>query len=246
MSGEIGEGPNCARLRAEADTFRTTAQLQENVKDLAALRQEIARLETQLMTARAVYDAALNGRITDRVQERRDSQREIGLLERFDALHRLIDERPDLRAARWIITLLFITIDCLPIVVKFLGASTHYERMLSLKSGKDERVFAGLLLSEERADTLEAEIRRHADEARVVQEKAKIDEQARLASAHRDLGLDADIDALAAKLLAQDTKAWQEVPYPRVIDLDESPDATPPSNGHRASSGSSHGGTTQH
>lgn len=90
-------------------------------------------------------------------------------------------------------------------------------------------MYAALLLLEERADTLEAEIRRHADEARVVQERRRLTNRpglrARIATA--------DTDALAAKLLAQDTKAWQDVPYPRVvIDLDESPTISPRMNGH--------------
>jgi hypothetical protein len=58
-------------------------------------------VQGQLGPATTTYRNVLDGLITAKVAERKDNQRAIGLLERFDGLHALVAGHPFLRAAEW-------------------------------------------------------------------------------------------------------------------------------------------------
>ena len=69
--------------------------------------------------------------ITDaRVAELRSHQGPIGLLERMAALKELAATNLALGTAVWAVRLFFILVDCMPVLVKFLGGTTAYDQLV--------------------------------------------------------------------------------------------------------------------
>ncbi|BCJ72423.1 hypothetical protein CS0771_19670 [Catellatospora sp. IY07-71] len=139
LTGQRGVGPNCRRLRAEADAFNRTRQIPANNTKLAGLRTRISELETAAGTSHAAFEAERETKIEARVAEERSHQGPIGLLERLGALHDLADSSGVLAVGIWAVRIFFILVDCMPILVKFVGGSTTYDRLVSAQLAVAER-----------------------------------------------------------------------------------------------------------
>jgi hypothetical protein len=105
---------------------------------LADTRDSITALGGDLASRADDFEKARDAAIDQRVQKLADSQGRIGLLERFDSLDRLTSTQSALRFREWFIRAVLIVIDCLPLLVKFLGGATSYDRIVDreLASGK--------------------------------------------------------------------------------------------------------------
>lgn len=139
LTGQRGVGPNCRRLRAEADAFNRTRQIGANNTKLAGLRTQISELESAARTSHAAFEAERETKIKARVAEERSHQGPIGLLERLGALHDLADSSGTLAVGIWAVRIFFILIDCMPILVKFVGGSTTYDKLVSTQLAVAER-----------------------------------------------------------------------------------------------------------
>lgn len=130
LTGRRGVGPNCRRLRQQADTYAATHSIAPNVVRLNALEAQISQLETKLSTSRETFEQAREAQIVERVAEVRSHQGSIGLLERMEALNELAKTNSALFLGIWAVRLFFVLIDCMPVVVKFLGGITAYDRLV--------------------------------------------------------------------------------------------------------------------
>jgi hypothetical protein len=203
LTGIIGQGPNCQRLRAEADQYKTTHQIDQNVLRLKELNDQIGILEENVGTTTRSYEDALNQAIEAKVEERRRAQKTVGLLERFRALDDLASESFFLFLNRWLITFFFITVDCLPVIVKFFSGHTHYERMVEEKLSSAERVFVSATETTGRRETANSEVTRYQIDVTTQSRKEEIADKARVLAAQRTADLQAEIDSLTGRLLAQ-------------------------------------------
>lgn len=131
LTGQAGEGPNCARNRAEADQFKTDSKLAENTAKVAALDDKLTTLTEQLGGASTTYAKELTQKIAAKVKERAAQQGHIGLLERLEALGVLKGKSAMLAISIWLVTLFFVVIDVLPALVKFLSARTTYDELFT-------------------------------------------------------------------------------------------------------------------
>ncbi|GIG15931.1 hypothetical protein Cme02nite_42630 [Catellatospora methionotrophica] len=139
LTGQRGEGPNCRRLRTEADAFKRTRQLDANSAKLVNLRTQISELESASRASHAKFEAERETKIQARVAEERSHQGNIGLLERLGALHDLADSSGVLAVGIWAVRIFFILVDCMPILVKFVGGSTTYDKLVSAQLAVAER-----------------------------------------------------------------------------------------------------------
>lgn len=130
LTGRIGEGPNCRRLRREADQYAAAHQIAPNAARLADLRKQITALEGTAQQSQAEFEKARDAQIVDRVAEARSHQGPIGILERLAALHALAAANATLALGIWAVRLFFILVDCMPIVVKYVGGATTYDRLV--------------------------------------------------------------------------------------------------------------------
>lgn len=117
-----------------------------------------SRAQIELSTSAQVgspsYREAVREAISKKVAVLESSQRDIGLLERLDALHSLTQSNYYLAASEWLLRLFFITIDCLPILVRVAGGATSYDRLVDMRLSTAERLF-----SEEERTHEEAQLR---------------------------------------------------------------------------------------
>jgi hypothetical protein len=203
LSGIVGEGPNCGRDRMEADRFRTDSRLQEHQAHLTSLNQEIVELTAQLGNATLQYGQEVNKEIATKVEEKRSHHGKIGILEEEEALGQLSSRSFFVLSAHWLVRLLLIVVDCLPILTKLIGGTTTYDRLLSRQLVVDDELHDMESRLRKRRDTADKEVELQQIEHNVRRGIERIAEADRMSREKRDAELDMQIDALAARLRRQ-------------------------------------------
>jgi hypothetical protein len=151
-TGKAGVGPNCTRLRKEADTYAKAHPIAAETATLSALQKQISTLEASVGSAQTVFEQQRTTMVNQRVAAEQSHQGAIGILERLAALNRLAATSTALFVGTWAVRLLFILVDSMPILVKMLGGVTTYDRLVErqlasadaehaadLETAKDER-----------------------------------------------------------------------------------------------------------
>jgi hypothetical protein len=131
LTGEAGEGPNCLRLRAQADAYHRDHRIDENTEKLADLRGQVDGLVTEIGGRSDEFAAARSQAIAKELEEARGRHQGIGLLERMRTLGELTDENSYARAGEWGLRILLILVDALPALVKFLSGFTSYDAVVA-------------------------------------------------------------------------------------------------------------------
>jgi hypothetical protein len=164
----------CLRLRDKAQDYRTTHRTDENEKRLARMNSRISKIEAKQTVSRSAFLKARADGIERRLGEERAKQREIGVLERMRALDQLATGNPVLFVGIWLVRLLFVLLDILPVLVKYLSGESAYDRMLTSASNSAVKIHdEEVRLAERRAmanleiaqDAIEQEVRRHRAES---------------------------------------------------------------------------------
>jgi hypothetical protein len=203
LTGRFGVGPSCERLRGEADTFERTHDIAARVEARDQLQARIKELEQQRADAATTYEAAIRLAIAGATEERARHQQEIGLLERFEALDELVAHSRFLWVNRWLLTLFFVIFDCLPILVKLFSGNSQYEQMVEDRLRGARERFADAVETETARHRASLEVQRHAAESAARLERERIDDARRVEAANRSVDPDDEVDALAARILAQ-------------------------------------------
>jgi hypothetical protein len=164
----------CLRLREKAKDYRSTHRTEENEQRLAAMNSRIAQIEGKLTGSRGTFLTARASGIEQRLTEERAKQKEIGVLERMRALDDLASGNSVLFVGIWLVRALFVLLDALPVLVKFLSGESAYDRMLSSASNSAVKIHSEeVRLAERRAmadieiaeDTIEQQVRRSRAES---------------------------------------------------------------------------------
>jgi hypothetical protein len=129
LSGQVGVGPNCRRNRQQADRFRVDNQLPQRQQQLTALNQKIDTLTDSVQTSGADYVRRIEQAISTAAKARRDTNtpQNIGILEQGAALERLADESSFVWVAQWLLRVLLVALDAMPVFVKIIGGTTTYD-----------------------------------------------------------------------------------------------------------------------
>ncbi|MFD5873972.1 DUF4407 domain-containing protein [Streptomyces sp. NPDC060322] len=164
----------CLRLRDKAQDYRTTHRTDEDEKRLALMNSRISKIEAEQTVSRGAFLQTRAEGIEARLDEERAKQKEIGVLERMRALDQLATGSPVLFVGIWLVRLLFILLDVLPVLVKYLSGESTYDRMLTTASNSavtihDEevriatrRAMGSLEIAQ---DAIEQDVRRHRAES---------------------------------------------------------------------------------
>lgn len=198
-SGRAGKGFRCDKAWEVADRFRKGNRIDEQEQELAILNGKVRSLTADLGSASASYGTDIDSGIAAKVEAREARYGEISLLEEDRALGRLSHDSFMVFAAQWLVRLLLVAIDCLPVLAKMLGGTTTYDHLVSRRLDAGKRIhdrWLGVREWRKRATT-DVEIREidHYRDLRMQQ----IDEEGRAARAQHDEDLDAEIDRLAAR-----------------------------------------------
>lgn len=157
------------RLREKAKDYRTTHHTQENERRLAVMSGRISTIEGTLTASRGTFLQARAEGVEQRLAQERAKQKEIGVLERMRALDELASGNTVLFVGIWLVRALFVLLDALPVLVKFMSAESAYDRMLTSESNSAVKIHGERVrLAERRAmadieiaqDAIEQEVRR--------------------------------------------------------------------------------------
>ncbi|MGK3206595.1 DUF4407 domain-containing protein [Amycolatopsis sp. MEPSY49] len=188
-TGVRGEGPECSRDRETADQYRRDTRLEQRQADVAALDKSLAESRDRLAAAESGYGRQVQAAIDEKAVAWRENRGSIGILEQIDALARLSAGNADVTVAQWVLRLLLVLIDCLPVLTKWFGGVNAYDRMIrrridSRVERHEERVHHEELRASAEVRARTAELTRDS--------RAKLAEDA--ASSHQQL--EAELDRL--------------------------------------------------
>jgi hypothetical protein len=202
-TGHVGEGPNCHRDRGTANQFRTDHQIQQHHDTLTADQNQLDSLTKQLSQAQEAEGQAINAAITERVDDFKDTQRSIGLLERFAALGTLVDSDGHMHKAQWALRLFFITVDALPVLLKFFSGYTPYDQVATERVTAQRRVQRVASESERRRGVIQEQLARIQMNAEHASAIGKVEFDARIRNIDVEVLREDLTDARAAYLLGE-------------------------------------------
>ncbi|MGI8309547.1 DUF4407 domain-containing protein [Saccharopolyspora hattusasensis] len=200
LTGVPGEGADCRRLRREADDFRASHPIETRNTELRALDSRVVELRDRAGSAQRDYQQARDAEIQRQRTELESHQRQIGLLERFRALDEMTDQNPVLWGTTWLIRLMFVLIDCLPILVKLLGGTTAYDRLVETRTASQERIYTEVVQNTEEAVLSDLALRRHEKLLDTRKRRERVDLDKRQHDADIAKEINETIAAVAARM----------------------------------------------
>ena len=193
FSGVVGQGPNCDRDRAEADQFRRDSELDQEESALTGLDAQIVAANNHLETITNNYESRVARAITQaKANQQEEQDGPIGLLEQSAALGRLSAHSGFVLAAQWMLRLLLIALDCLPVLAKLIGGTTSYDRLVNARLQMRKRMHA---------KDIESTEHRYAHQKRVVDEI--LNDEVRAGRARQRAAQRAEIENLVEELRAR-------------------------------------------
>jgi len=201
LTGQRGQGPNCKRLRQQADKYRDDHKLSENQTRLDTRNDKVKSVTDELAQARTAESSAITAKIAELVTDYRSNQKEKGLLERLAALGHLVDEDGNVHTAQWALRLFFIGVDSLPVLLKFLSGFTPYDKVVSDRVVAQKRGQTVASETERRRLVIQEELARHQMNAEHLSAVNKVDFDARVRHVDVELLHEEMTDSRAAYLL---------------------------------------------
>ncbi|TBO58666.1 DUF4407 domain-containing protein [Streptomyces kasugaensis] len=172
-SGLLQRTSECLRLRDKAAEYRSTHHTAENERRLVRMNDRIGQDGSRLTRSRGTFLTARNAEITQRVAQERAKQKGIGVLERMQALEALTADHTALFVGVWMVRLLFVLIDVLPVLVKFMSHENSYDRLLSARSNSAVKVHSAAVHAMERESMADLEIKQEVTDQYVRRRKAE-------------------------------------------------------------------------
>jgi hypothetical protein len=185
-TGRAGTGEAYLQARAAADAQRDVVS--QAKADLETDQAELARLTEQQTALQAAFDET--------------NADNTGILIRLQALSALSDSNATMAAAHYMLALLFICVELLPVLMKMLlnvGPRSTYDRLTDLRDDGDLEI-------EQLQQTARVEVEQAVQELLVLAEKERVDRQKDQVLARRR--------ARIAAAVAQ-REAAEQVPEPR-------------------------------
>ena len=199
-TGVSGVGPNCRRNRDEADRYRASTNLDDDQTAVGDLDKKIDELNVQLGQVGGAYSAAVTQRIAEKVAAKQADQQDIGILDEHAALQSLTQRSAFVFSLTWLVRILLVVVDCLPVLTKLMSRTTTYDSMLRRQLDMSDRIHERRTTKREQRDIGRLNITIERDEQFVRDEMERIDEETRDARAQRETVLDDQIEKLAAQL----------------------------------------------
>ena len=186
LTGVPGRGFECNQDYQAASDYAASHPLAPLNARLTTVRDEIGTLGGEVADGANAFEKARDPLIDKRVQQLVDHQGGIGLLERFTSLSRLVDAQPALWLREWFIRIVLVLIDVLPVLVKFLGGATAYDRTVDSERAADRAVHQATCSAREAAVISRLDLERkkwraeHDAEIRRIDDGIEADEDQRI------------------------------------------------------------------
>ena len=204
MTGQAGDGPRCKADWAAARGYAQQTGLAAKQAQLRQLQSKIAGLVSTAGTAQATYAARLHTAILQKVAEKRiDQGKQIGIIDEWAALEQLSNQSAFVFFGHWLLVLVLIALDCLPVLAKLMSGSSAYDQFIAEQKASDERVYMTDLRFREETATVDKEVEIYLAEMSKRDRMRNLDRVERVRSAQGESdGLD-DVRELAARWLRE-------------------------------------------
>lgn len=204
MTGQAGYGPRCKADWAAAHAYARRSGLATKQKQLARLQTSIAGMIKQAGSAQQTYATQLHAEITKAVRQRRaDQGKQVGIIDEWTALEQLSGQSTFVFFGHWLLVLVMMALDCLPVLAKLMSGSSAYDQLVAGQRASDERIYETDLRFREETATVDKEVEIYLSEMRKRDRMRDLDRKERVRSAQGDTdGLD-DVRALAARWLRE-------------------------------------------
>jgi hypothetical protein len=202
MTGTAGDGPDCKADRATAENYAEQTDLAGQQAHLLALQTSIDGMIQQAGTAQQTYASQLHTAIiAARTAKQKDQSKQIGIIEEWNALELLSSQSSFVFFGHWLLVLVMMSLDCLPVLAKLMSESSTYDELIAEQRASDERVHAIDLQFREETGTVEEEVGIYLAKMTKRDQKRQLDQAERVRNAQGDTdGLD-DVRALASRWL---------------------------------------------
>lgn len=200
LTGVRGVGGECKRNRDKADQFRADSQLDKRHTDLIRLEKETVDLTGRLAQARTLGGQQISQAIAGKVAEKKADLHDRGILDEIDSLERLSADSPVVSIAGWVLRLLLIAIDCLPVLGKLMSGTTAYDLLVARQIESAKRLHEKNVALYERNDSVNLDILLRRAEKKLRTKSDDLDQDERIARAKTRTDQAAQIDQLAAEL----------------------------------------------
>jgi hypothetical protein len=202
MTGTAGDGPRCKADWAAAQAYAQQSGLAAKQEQLANLQTSIVGMIPQASSAQQNYDSQLHAAIISAVDTRRNDQaKQIGIIEEWNALELLSSQSAFVFFGHWLLVLVMMALDCLPVLAKLMSEASTYDELIAEERASDERVHGTELRFREETSTVDKEVQIYLAKMHKRDRKRGLDQEERVRNAQGDTdGLD-DVRALAAKWL---------------------------------------------
>ncbi|MEU7001048.1 DUF4407 domain-containing protein [Nonomuraea sp. NPDC046570] len=190
LSGRIGYGPRCLRAYDALEAFARDQRIQENARRLDTLDRRVLDGGGEVATTGGDYKRTVQAAVDRRLAAMPGEDDAIGLLERKRALDALTGEDAFLWSFTWLLRLLMLLVDCLPVLVKLMGGTAVYDRLVEAENRSRERLHRELIETREHAQAGELkqereekseDLRKRREELEVGRRRAEADAKSRIA-----------------------------------------------------------------
>ncbi|MFE0156353.1 DUF4407 domain-containing protein [Nonomuraea sp. NPDC059007] len=159
LSGKKGYGPRCVRATEIAKEF-AREHVDPDAATLKDLDGRILPAGAVVATANAGYKQRIKADIDQRLASLPTKNDTVGLLERKRALDELTGSDVFLWTFTWLMRLLMLLIDCLPVLVKLMGGTSYYDRLVEEENKSQERLHKERIETHEHAEAGELRLKR--------------------------------------------------------------------------------------
>ncbi|MEU9888447.1 DUF4407 domain-containing protein [Sphaerisporangium sp. NPDC051011] len=209
LSGKEGKGPRCYRLYDEADAYAADNRLVQRSRELDMLKKRNEVIREELAGTQGDVRRRIDAAIDKREAELPAPGAPIGFLERARALDEMTAQNGFLLGITWLLRLLLIMIDCMPVLVKLLGGTNVYDRLVELENGSRERVYAEIVRTREHAEVEAQRLERERTTERLRRQRQSIDMDRRQDTAWARSRIEDMIKDRAADLLGESARTKQ-------------------------------------
>jgi hypothetical protein len=201
LTGKLGNGPACKKDQQYVDNYQASHPMATQNSQLTTLGGQIRTLQATLASQQASLRTAIAQAIKARLRHETQPGAAIGMAERFQALSYLARSDSFIALASWVVRIVFILIDCLPVLVKFISGTTPYDRLADKEVASAERRFYRKIDLDDAVGDGQNSVTLYRAKMKTAQEKKEIDLQMLRQDADRDSLKGQAVEELAQRKL---------------------------------------------
>ena len=210
-TGVAGDGPSCQ----EDQRFAATAAADGNLPGLLTQESQeqgkVSTLTTELAQSRTGYGAQIKQGIAEQVARWEAGTGKPGLLDEDKALQVLASQNSFVLLQEWLLRLLLIALDALPVLTKWFSRTSKYDRLYTRQLDSGDRRHEKNLDMHERRQVTDLDLKQQENEFTYQDGLHDIANRDHISHAQRDMELREAIDRGAAERRAA---ARRERPSP--------------------------------